>query len=183
MPISRYSHITQQPFCCVPACMQMVLSRRNLPLFSQKYIGTELGLTLTGKKPSAGWGTQVDKQEYSINAFFRKHNLPLQEEYLPVSKLESIAEWAATQISGDNDILVCFNYGLLYENKYQTGQGHVCILDSIEKENAILIDPEESNRKYRRVKLEKLIDSMKLHGENNRGGFWIISPYPLQFKI
>jgi hypothetical protein len=153
----------------------MVLSRRNLPLFSQEYIGAELGLILTGKKPSAGWGTQVDKPEYSINAFFRKHNLPLQEEYFPVSRLESIAEWAAVQKAEDNDILVCFNYGLLYQDKYQKGQGHVCILDSIEKENVILIDPKENNRKYRYVKLEKLIDSMRQHGENNRGGFWIIS--------
>ena len=175
MSISRYTHITQQPFCCVPACVQMVLSRRNLPLFSQDYIGAELGLALTGKKPSAGWGTQVDKLEYSINSFFRKHNLPLQEEYFPVSKLENIAEWTNKQISYDNDLLVCFNYGLLYQNKYQKHQGHVCILDSMQKENAILVDPEESAQAYRHVGLKNLIDSTRLHGENNLGGFWLIS--------
>lgn len=175
MPISRYAHITQQPFCCVPACVQMVLSRRNMPLFSQEYISAELGLSLTGKMPSAGWGTQVNKPEYSINAFFRKHNLPLQEEYFPVSKLENIAEWANMQISKDNDIIVCFNYGKLYNEKYQIGQGHVCILESIKKEKAILIEPNESADKHKHVNLENLMDSMRLHGEKNRGGFWIIS--------
>lgn len=175
MPISRYAHITQQPFCCVPACVQMVLSRRNLPLFSQEEIGIELGLTLAGKKPSAGWGTQVDKPEYSINAFFRRHNLPLQEEYFTVSKLENIAEWASMQISKDNDIIVCFNYGKLYQGRYQKYHGHVCILGSIKDEKAILIEPNESAGKYKHVNLENLMDSMKLHGEKNRGGFWLIS--------
>ena len=71
-------------------------------MFTQEEIGKEFGLTVpksykellpgagTGKMPPAGWGTQVNKKEYSINKFFLKYNLPLKEVYYPLLKIKNI---------------------------------------------------------------------------------------------
>ncbi len=100
MPRKPYIPLTQQPFCCVSTCIQMILLRRGLPLYSQEEIGYELGLVVpkeyanlfqkvrTGKKPSAGWGTQINKPNYSLNNFFLKYKIPLKKEYFPPSALE-----------------------------------------------------------------------------------------------
>ncbi len=182
---SRYIPLTQQPFCCTPTCIQMILLRRNLIIFSQEEIGYDFGLTVpkkykkllpnakTGKKPSGGWGTQVNKKEYSINNFFRRHKIQLKEDYFSVSRVKNIKEWIKEQIKKNNDIIVCFDYGKLYGGK---GQGHVSILNSILDKCVTLIDPKYDVPKYRKVALERLIKSMEFHGEKNNGGFWLISP-------
>lgn len=63
---SRYIPFTQQEYCCVPACIQMVMYKNSIPLVSQEDIGNALGLTVpeedaylfkspqTGEKPRAG---------------------------------------------------------------------------------------------------------------------------------
>lgn len=162
----------------------MVLRKRNLPLYAQEDIASDLGLVVPeryrklfpkakpGKKPAAGWGTQADKEEYSINAFFKKHGLLLHKTYFPLSRIKDAKKWIAGQIKNDNDILACFNYGKLYNGK---GEGHVSVLDSICGDVVILIDPEKDVPKYREVSLEKLLASVKFHGEKNMGGFWIIA--------
>ena len=178
----RYTPLTQQPYCCVPTIIQIVLLRRNMQLFSQEEIGYELGLTVpkkykrilpkarTGKKPPAGWGTQVQVPKYSINHFFKKFKLPLKEEYSPVSKIKNIKQWIKKQLEEDKDLIVCFNYGKLYSGKGE----HVSLLESIHDNMVILVDSEQKVPKYRTVKLNKLIEAMKYH-EKKQGGFWIIS--------
>lgn len=182
--MKRYFPITQKPFCCTPACLQMVLLRRKLPVFSQEHIGKELGLVVpkryakilpaakTGKKPSSGWGTQVQKKEYSINKFFKKYKIPLKEKYAPLSKVEDVKTWIKSQIKKDKDILVCFNYKKLYKDE---GEGHVSVIDSVSDDKIMLIDPEKNVQKFREVKITDLIKAIKYHGKNNLGGFWVIS--------
>jgi hypothetical protein len=88
----------------------MILLRRKLPMFAQEDIGYELGLIVpkrykkllpkarTGKRPHAGYGTQVGKEKYSINKFFKKHGIPLKEEYFPLEKIENVKKWIREQI-------------------------------------------------------------------------------------
>ena len=76
--MKKYVPITEQPYCCVPACIQMILLRRGIPLKSQEEIGYNLGLIVpqryknlfgkvrTGKRPKDGWGTQTGKLIYSL---------------------------------------------------------------------------------------------------------------------
>lgn len=180
----RYLPLTQQRFCCVPACVQMILYRRGLKIFSQDEIGYCLGLTVpeeylkilpmarVGNKPSAGWGTQVGRKEYSINNFFRKYNLPLRENYYSVSKIKEIKSWIKCVINRGDDIIVCFEYGKLYKGG---SQGHVSIIESISEDCVVLVEPGTKGSKYRKINLKKLINSMKSHGTKNRGGFWVIS--------
>lgn len=162
----------------------MVLLRRGIALISQDEMGESLGLIVpkkykkilplarTGKKPIAGWGTQVQREEYSINNFFKKHNISLKEEYFPLSRVNNVADWIRKQIKKDNDILICFRYGKMYGGK---GEGHVSVIDSISEDNAVLIDPASNVPKYRKVKLANLIKAIDFHGEGARGGFWLIT--------
>ncbi len=181
---TRYIPLTQQPFCCVPACLQMILLRRCLPLFAQEKIGYELGLTVprsynkilpgarSGPKPPGGWGTRLHKKEYSLNSFFHKYQLPLKYCYFPASKIDDAKEWAERQIKRDNDVIACFDYGELYGGETQ---GHISLLDSVSDSRAILIDPEYEKPKFRKVTFKRLLRSMEYHGEDKLGGFWLIT--------
>lgn len=181
---ARYVPLVQQPYCCVPACIQMVLLRRRLQLLAQEEIGKELGLVVpkeykkifptikTKDKPSAGYGTQIHKTKYSLNSFFLKHRYHLKEEYYPLSRISNINNWLRNTLTKDNDIVVCFNYSKLY---VEEGEGHVSLINSISGNNLILIDPRYKSPKIRCVSLPKLIAAIKAHGEINRAGFWVIS--------
>lgn len=80
---SRYIPLTQQPYCCVPACFQMIMYRHGIPLVPQEELAYELGLIVpekdtylfgkvrSGEKPSSGWGTQIQKDEYDPNKVFK----------------------------------------------------------------------------------------------------------------
>ncbi len=183
MKSRKYIPITQKSFCCVPACIQMILKRRRISLLPQEDIAVELGLIVpkkykaifpnakTGKKPLAGWGTQVKKN--TINNFFRKNKINLKEKYVKLSKIKGdVGKWIQNQLKNNADILVCFNNKILYgKNNY----GHVSIISSISKNKMNLIDPEKRVPKHRKVKLNKLIKAIKGHGEKRRAGFWVIN--------
>jgi hypothetical protein len=85
----RYDPITEKPYCCVPAVLQMIQARRSLRSTSQEEIGWELGLIVppeikskftkvrTGSKPRTGYRTQTSKPEFSIEKYFDHKHLPL----------------------------------------------------------------------------------------------------------
>lgn len=97
-----YKPIVQLPYHCVPACLKMVLSRRDIKSGTQEEIGYDLGLVApkekvhlfkkvrTAKKqPASGYGTQVTKRQYSINNFFRKHTIELRERYFSIERVKN----------------------------------------------------------------------------------------------
>lgn len=180
----RYTPFVQQPYCCVPACLQMVLYRRGIPLLSQEEIGHELGLTVPkeyqkilplarkGKKPSSGWGTQIQNPKYTLNNFFKKRNIPLKETYYPTLSKTKARTFIRVQIKKGNDILVCFNYNKLYQDE---GQGHVSVIEALNGDYITIVEPISRFPKFRKVEFDKLIESINFHGEKNRGGFWVIS--------
>jgi hypothetical protein len=45
---SRYVPFTQQPACCVPTCIQMVMYKNDIPLIPSEEIGYPLGLIVHG---------------------------------------------------------------------------------------------------------------------------------------
>ncbi len=177
-----YKRIKQKPYCCVPACMKMILERRKIKNNSQDEIGYELGLIVpkekadlfskvrAGKKPKAGYGTQVNK--YPINKFFKKYKIQLQEKYFPLSKIKDIKKFIEDNLKQGNDMIVCF------DNKVAHGfgdYGHVSLIQGI-KENAItLVDPSKKMPARCKVALKKLIAAIKKRGVKHRAGFWVIS--------
>jgi hypothetical protein len=164
--MKKYIPLTQQRYCCVPTCIQMILLRRKIPLKSQEDIGYDLGLIVpkkdrklfqrvrTGKKPKAGWGTQVEKSIYSINHFFKKNKINLKEQYFFLTDSEEIEKFLEKNLK-DKDIIVCFNNKALYNKGKNVG--HVSIVESIKGNYITLIDPGRNVPKYRKVSLKNYL--------------------------
>lgn len=67
----RYRLIKQEPYCCVARCLQMIFERNNIEYESQFQIANELGLIVTDLYK----GTQIQKEEYSIDKYLKKHDI------------------------------------------------------------------------------------------------------------
>lgn len=184
---SRYVAFTQQPYCCVPASLQMVMHRRNIPLVEQEGIGYALGLTVpeeeshlfnkvhTGKKPLAGWGTQVYKPEFDINKALKKLGIPFQVRIHTIDYLES-AEKLKKLLSdcqkADGDALLCFENSVLWKRDHKNG--HVVVFDRIEGEDVWVVDPSRSLPKHHRISVNRLYQAMLEHGSKKSAGAWEI---------
>ena len=184
---TRYVPLTQQRWCCVPTCIQIVMYRHNIPLVPAEVIGYHLGLTVpqedlqyfwngrTGEEPVAGWGTQISKPEYSPNAAFEKLKIPLKMELMLIDGFadeDEFREYLGGVEDSDKDVLVCFDYGTLYDTDYHSG--HVCVLDRVylERGKMRLIDTEYKSPKWREIEIDKMFKAMKTHGNLKSGGFW-----------
>lgn len=175
----------QQPYCCVPACFQTVMYKSGIPLLPQDELAYEMGLTVpeedshlfskvhTGKKPSSGWGTQIQKKEFNPNTVFPKLGIPLRIEQSFIKDfkdLEGLRSLLTDIQKEDGDALLCFDYGKLWDLPRKGG--HVCVFDRIEGDNVYLVDPERNVPKYRQASLEKLFKAMNFHGDDNSTGVW-----------
>ncbi len=183
-PAPSYKPVTQLPYHCVPACLMMILDRRNIKHGSQQEIGYELGLIVpaeeahkfekvrTGEKPIAGYGTQVAKKQFSINHFFKKSSIELKESYFPPEKIDDYAKFITNSIGESNDLIVCFNNKSLFGSG---DWGHTCVIQGLEGSVVTLIDPAIGEPKKRKVSLSDLISAIEKHGKSRRAGFWVIS--------
>jgi hypothetical protein len=180
-----YTSIAQKPYCCVPTCVQMILDRRRLPFFEQEEIGIDLGLVIppeeahnfqnvqVGESPAAGWGTRINLKKYDLNKFFRKNNLQLTSTYFSLGDIENVPRYITTNLSEGNDILICFRYGVLYNEDVTAGHGS--LIEEVNNSLITLVDPNpDPERKI--VHIDDLIESIKVHkkGNTNLGGFWLI---------
>ena len=178
----RYEKIKQNNnYTCAPACLQMILKRNNIRYDTQEEIGYDLGLIVpekdkhlfkkvrTGKKPIAGYGTQVQEEKYSINNYFIKNKIPLNYECQYIDDYERTKEFLFD--NKNNDIMICLDYGVLYDKNY-TG-GHLVVIDNINNELVTLIDPYRDSN-YETVQLEKIVAAIKKHGKEKAAGFWLI---------
>ncbi len=96
-------------------------------------------------------------------------------EFKPIddfAKLQDYKEHLWSIESFDKDVLVCFDWGTLYNSDYHGG--HVSVLDQVNlaKNEVRLIDPEYQGAKWKVVKVAKLKKAMEFHGKDKSGGFW-----------
>ncbi len=181
----RYIPFTQQRYCCLPTCIQMILYKNGYKLYSQEQIGRDLYLTVppeetymfdkirTWEKPKAWRWTQARKKWYTMNDFFRKKKINLKEKLYFFDSVKEAKKFLVEQIKLDNDILACFNYNKLYGE--WNNWGHLSLVDSMKWEEVILIDPAENTPKIRKVKLDNLIKAMIFHWIENSWWFWLIT--------
>lgn len=122
---SRYIPFTQQPYCCTPASMLMVMYKLGLPLVSQEELGYHLGLTVPPEEKNlfwnvrvsdapptaAGYGTQIQKAEFDPNKAFKKLGIPLKFIYNLIDNFDT-AEQARAYLKdieqNDRDVMICF---------------------------------------------------------------------------
>jgi hypothetical protein len=186
--MKQYLPFTQQPYCCVPAAIQMVMHRNAIPLIAQEEIAYELGLTVpekdaylfdkarTGSKPSSGWGTQIQDEKYEPNKIFKKLGVPLSFKQYFIRDLrdeKGLRKILMLIQESDDDALLCFDYGKLWD--LETKGGHVCVFSSIERNDIYLVDPERTVPKHRVVSAVKMFRAMDFHGDSNSAGVWVLS--------
>jgi hypothetical protein len=186
---SRYIPLTQQRWCCVPTCIQMVMLRHQIPLMPAELMGYYMGLVVppeelkffwngrTGEKPKSGYGTQK-KKEYDPNMVFKKFSIPLKMTWSLIDKfpdIKSLNTYLSKVESKNMDIFVCCDWGTLFDDNYHGG--HVCVIDRVylNKSEIRIIDPEYKAPKWRIIKIDKLFEAMKFHGKDNSAGFWELS--------
>jgi hypothetical protein len=177
----KYEHISQKPYCCVPACVQMILRRRKLQLLPQTEIAYDLGIMLPpkerhlfksykGSKPKSGWGTRIDVKKYSLTFFFQKRGYNLKEKFFPgkgFSSEKSFKDFLSKNVK--NDLLVCFNHPLLYKGR--GSKGHASLIQAFTGEYIILSDPDSGHKKPRKVPVANLLKAIKGH---YKGGVWVV---------
>jgi hypothetical protein len=177
---------TQQPYLCVAACLQMVLYRRGISLIEQELIANELGLIVpeedlkyftharAGERPSSGYGTQIQDDRYSMQKLFDKRGWDLRfTRYSDINFVEELREkLTVLQANDDADVMICFDYGTLWDVK--SSGGHVCVFEKLEGDTVHLIDPERDVPKRRQVSMGKLFKAIDYHGARNASGVWVI---------
>jgi len=184
----KYIPLTQQRYCCVPTCLQMVMYRRGIPLQPAEDIAYALGLTVpeedarlfskvrTGERPPAGWGTQIYKPEFEINKVLKEINIPLRVGVdTDIKSVEELRTKLQAVQDADGDALLCFDYGKLWDEDF-TG-GHVCVFDGLDDdgESVWMVDPERNVPKHRKASLQKLFEAIDFHGPANSCGIWPIT--------
>jgi len=188
---SRYTPLTQQPYLCVPTCIQMVMYKQNIPLIPAEEIGYQLGLTVppdaaksfykvrVSEEPpvNSGYGTQIQTPEYEPNQAFEKLKIPFKFTKRLASAISSIDEMinVLQKVNDeDKDALLCFNPGVLYFGEYKPFTGHVVVFDKIIDGKVRVVDPDAKQPKWRTVEPSILFDAIQAHGDKNSGGIWYL---------
>lgn len=178
----KYKKVIQKPYCCVGACMEMILNRHNITNTGQIDIACQLGLivpseykatyvdAMVGEKPSAGYGTQIQKEEYSINNYFKQNNIKLRQEYYFITNIENAKKFILDNI--ENDILICCHCATLYDAPH-ANWGHMVLFENISNNDITILDP-SAKRNYETIPLKKLLESISIHGIDNGAGFYLI---------
>ncbi len=184
----KYKHVSQKPYGCVPACVQMILWRRKILKPPLADIAYDLGIVLPpgnrhlwpksdgGRKPKAGWGTRLNLKKYSLPQFFKRRNYPLQATFRPAEKLKSTKQFKkflSENIKKSNDLLVCFNYPKLYH--LAGSWGHASLVERANQKYVNLRDPIPQYQAARRILPTDLLAALKNH---YRGGIWVIKGTP-----
>jgi hypothetical protein len=188
---SRYVPFTQQPSCCVPTCIQMVMYRHDIPLRPVEEIGHYLGLVVSpdhgklfygariaAKRPTAGYGIQIHIPEYEPNAAFKRMGIPLSFSVEPIAHISSTSELLEklqAHEEDDHDVLVAFNLGALLEDPSLEEAHHACVFDRIIDGQVRLVDPSFYAPKWRTFDPEQLFRAMQKHISSEWGGLWLLS--------
>jgi hypothetical protein len=186
---SRYIPITQQPYCCAAACIQMVMYRHGIPLIPQEDIAFELGLIVPKKdeflfqkvqkrdKGRKGWGTNIGWKNYSLSEGLKRSNIPLSARFYLSEELKSSEELKLmlSDLQDEGvDILLCYDYREVWGGEGETS--HVCVFDKIENNTVWMIDPEQNVPKFRHTTVNKLFKGIKKNGSDSFNGMWLLEP-------
>ncbi len=189
----RYDPITEKPYCCVAAVLQMIMIRRGLRSMSQDEIGWELGLIVppeiksqftkvrTGPMPPAGYGTQTSKPEFSIENYFNRHRLPLSITRVSPSSLKELISTLKAALDRDNDVVLCFNSQRLF------GEGdieHAALIEAFHYTTGqvTVVDPAIGAPKHRIAAIDRIFETIQAHDVSALGGLWIISDYRARYS-
>jgi len=181
---SRYVPLTQQPSCCVPTCIQMVMYKEGIPLVPAEEIGYHMGLVVLPEKgelffkphtaeeaPPTGYGIQK-----MPDAAFEALGIPLTCNVRPIKEFSTPAELLSELMkieASNGNALLCFNYGGLIGDCLKDW-GHNCVFDRVIDGQIRMIDPSPQQPKWRMVPVVKMFNGMKRRGVKIAAGIWIL---------
>ncbi len=174
---AAFIRIKQQPYCCVPACIQMVLRRQHLPLISQQRLGQALGLVKPpAPQPSAGYGTRLQLARFEPNHILRRLGIPLHWTWHLVDQIKTPKqlEKIISASLPEKNLLVCFDWPTLFKPDNQQHWGHVCVLEKIDLQHHTirLVDPDPTAPFRRIVSSRDLFRALQIHGRKNLASIW-----------
>lgn len=186
---SRYVPFTQQAYCCVPTCFQMVMYKLGLPLMPAEVIGYYMGLIVppeskhlfhnmrvSDKKPLAGYGTRINLPEFEPNMALKNAGIPLSVTQKLISHFHTAATLAdelRRVETADSNALLCFNQKALTGNP-DKDWGHVVVFDRVFDDKVRFVDPSPVDPKWRTVSIDVLFGAMTEHGDVRAGGVWLV---------
>ncbi len=143
----------------------MVFERRQMPVPEQELIGNELGLIVpedatchfswvrTGTKPQSGWGTQTRSEEFSIQRYFNRHNIPLHLFRYRAASIATLDGFLIDHLNYDDDVVVCIN-----QRKLTGGddEEHVALVQDLDGDSVQLVDPSANSPDMHIVSLSQL---------------------------
>ena len=186
---NKYPFILQLPFCCVPATLQKILYRRGLDIFDQEYIGAALGLQLPmkgkdffshpeiiylSKEPKAGYGTQIEKRQYSINSFFKQNKIPLVISRLCSFKhVGNLEKFITGHLRAGHDIMLRYN-NIIFNRKDGKGYGHISVIADYDQGKKEVAISDTELPFIKQVSLEQLIYATSDRIDGIKRGFYFV---------
>ena len=187
---TRYVPLTQQPYCCVPTCIQIIMLRHSIPLQSAELMAHHMAIVVAPEKkklfwnlpsmkkcPVSGYGTKLS-ENLTANPMFKKLKIPLRMNFNLIDSFngkDELMKYLSKRVKTNKDTIICYDYGTLFNTGRHSG--HVCVLDRVDtsKGEVRFIDPESNVPKWRTVKVSKLYKAMKNHGGAYMAGCWEVT--------
>lgn len=191
---SRYVPFNNPPSCCVPACVQMVMYRRGIPLLPAEEIGYHLGLAVTPDQERffwrprvaddnpRGWAVRFDLPEYEPNTAFARMGIPLRLTVEPVAGFASaqalLARLCAIE-ADDEDAILAWNVGVLLEDADDEFRdwAHATVFDRVIDGRVRIIDPGWNAPKWSSFTAERMLAALQRHARRapDWAGIWLLS--------
>jgi len=185
----RYKYlVNQDPMMCVPACIMMILKRRNLDKgYSQIGLASFLGFQNDEDSkevyPDYPVADSFENQGCHVTnlnkQLFKPMNIPLQEEYIALGTVRHIMEYNDTFLfdlihGKDADVIVNLDYSII--NTDHKPSRHVVLVESVDLDDICLVlapigDPYANITERKTVNIYKLLEAIK----KVDGGFWVIT--------
>jgi hypothetical protein len=159
----EYSHILQESDrFCVPACLQIILKRREIPFDSQIKIFDEFG-----EKGSSGLKLKKDE----LDKYFISKNIPLCALSFPISEsfFRDYDFFTREALSLNCDIITTYAYDKLHKTP---GEGnHASLVIHSTATSFLLLDPDSKTNKSYSVSIDDLVNAMHVVS----GGFHCVN--------
>lgn len=184
----RYELVQQKPYCCGPACLQMILRSRGIEPASQEEIGWELGLTVpenevhhfrkvrVGSPPTAGgYGTNIDKPGFTLNEYFLRHGINVQALELFPPDLEYARILIKDFLGCGADIMALVDVEKFY---YRPGvrAGHFVLIEGLQISGEELVSVVDPNHDFRYQRpLKHVFESINVQRGVWRGRLYIVA--------
>jgi len=192
---TRYVPLQQQPYCCVPTCIQMIMLRHHIPLRPAEEIGAHMGLivppedavffynpAISETRPTNGYGSAhlVNEATHPNHAFISL-GIPLhmhEERINNFADTESFKHRIKEIISQDLDALICLRWADLIDKStliepVDMLSGHVIVIDQFTSDNTLRVMDPARGAKWREFSIDALYRATHAHTAEKGAGLWI----------